>query len=246
MENNEKYPLGKLILVAIIGFISAVLFFSVRGFAYDLELGNYDFNGFDSNADFIFEDFIENDMDVYNNTTYENLNLLIQKLKDNGYTDEYINNYRIKVQTTVNESYAPGSSALEHSGNADDPSSITELTEENGATDAIIRESNTELTDEMLENLYTDEQNQGETVDNTEIITILEDISNQIATLNRLTEENQAFYLADREEDTQSIFDKPINEFTVIESIGVFIVFALLCGVVVFFCLKFTPHYSRL
>lgn len=237
--NDEKYPFWKFFLLAFLGAFVAWCFFFVKGFAYDLELGNYDFNGFDENADFIFEDFIENDMNVYNNTEYENLVLLKSKLIENGYTDDYINQFRIKVQTTVNESYATGPEL------DSDPSSITELTEENGATDAIIRETNEEIPADIQENFYSSQENTFVSDDTQAILDLLEDMSDQLATLNRLTSENQAYYLADREEDTQSIYDKEINDFTVMETIGLIIIFALLGGGVVWFVFKFSPHYGR-
>lgn len=237
--NDEKYPIWKFIALAFLGAFFAWCFFFVKGFAYDLELGNYDFNGFDENANFIFEDFLNNDIDVYNNTEYENLTLLKNKLIENGYTEDYINQFRIKVQTTVNESYAPGP---EYDS---DPSSITELTEENGATDAIIRETNTEIPESIQENLYTSQENPLVSDDTQAILDILEDLSDQIATLNRLTAENQAYYLADREEDTATVFEKEINNFTVMETIGLIIVFTLLGGGVVWFIFKFSPHYGR-
>ena len=183
--NDEKYPIWKFILLAFLGAFFGWCFFFVKGFAYDLELGNYDFNGFDENADFIFEDFLDNDIDVYNNTEYENLSLLKNKLKENGYTDDYINQFRIKVQTTVNESYAPGPELVS------DPSSITELTEENGATDAIIREANEEIPADIQENLFTSQENTLVSDDTQAILDLLEDMSDQLATLNRLTSENQ-------------------------------------------------------
>lgn len=237
--NDEKYPIWKFIALAFLGAFFAWCFFFVKGFAYDLELGNYDFNGFDENADFIFEDFLDNDIDVYNNSEYENLTLLKNKLIENGYTDEYINQFRIKVQTTINENYASGSEL------DSDPSSIIELTEENGATDAIIRETNTEIPESIQENLYTSQENSLVSDDTQAILDILEDLSDQIATLNRLTAENQAYYLADREEDTATVFEKEINNFTVMETIGLIIVFTLLGGGVVWFIFKFSPHYGR-
>lgn len=237
--NDEKYPIWKFIALAFLGAFFAWCFFFVKGFAYDLELGNYDFNGFDENADFIFEDFLDNDIDVYNNSEYENLTLLKNKLIENGYTDDYINQFRIKVQTTVNESYAPGPEL------DSDPSSITELTEENGATDAIIREINAEIPESIQENLYTSQENTLVSDDIQAILDILEDLSDQIATLNRLTAENQAYYLADREEDKATVFEKEINNFTVMETIGLIIVFTLLGGGVVWFIFKFSPHYGR-
>lgn len=237
--NDEKYPIWKFIALAFLGAFFAWCFFFVKGFAYDLELGNYDFNGFDENADFIFEDFLDNDIDVYNNSEYENLILLKNKLIENGYTEDYINQFRIKVQTTVNENYAPGSEL------DSDPNSIIELTEENGATDAIIRETNTEIPESIQENLYTSQENSLVSDDTQAILDILEDLSDQIATLNRLTAENQAYYLADREEDTATVFEKEINNFTVMETIGLIIVFTLLGGGVVWFIFKFSPHYGR-
>lgn len=237
--NDEKYPIWKFIALAFLGAFFAWCFFFVKGFAYDLELGNYDFNGFDENADFIFEDFLDNDIDVYNNSEYENLTLLKNKLIENGYTEDYINQFRIKVQTTINENYAPGSEL------DSDPSSIIELTEENGATDAIIRETNTEIPESIQENLYTSQENSLVSDDTQAILDILEDLSDQIATLNRLTAENQAYYLADREEDTATVFEKEINNFTVMETIGLIIVFTLLGGGVVWFIFKFSPHYGR-
>lgn len=237
--NDEKYPIWKFIAIAFFGAFFAWCFFFVKGFAYDLELGNYDFNGFDENADFIFEDFLNNDIDVYNNSEYENLTLLKKKLIENGYDEDYINQFRIKIQTTVNEGYAPGAEFDL------DPSSITELTEENGATDAIIRETNTEIPEEIQENLYTTQENTLVSEDTQAILDVLEDLSDQMATLNRLTSENQAYYLADREEDTATVFEKEINNFTVLETIGLIIVFTLLGGGVVWFVFKFSPHYGR-
>lgn len=237
MENNEKYPLGKLILVAVIGFISAFLFFSIRGFAYDLELGNYDFNGFDDNADFIFDDFIENDMDVYNNTEYENLNLLIQKLKDNGYTDEYIQQYRIKVQTTVNENFESRSSVHERSEGADLPDREIELTEENGATDAIV--SDLFMENETTENTYTIN----------DIYDLLSNIDTSIYNLNSNITDLSADVSALKDSSdivNESPLTKEIENFNTVEVIGLIILFAILGGTVVFFCIKFTPHYGRL
>lgn len=119
------------------------------------------------------------------------------------------------------------------------------MTEENGATDAIIRETNTEIPESIQENLYTSQENPLVSDDTQAILDILEDLSDQIATLNRLTAENQAYYLADREEDTATVFEKEINNFTVMETIGLIIVFTLLGGGVVWFIFKFSPHYGR-
>lgn len=237
--NDEKYPIWKFILMAFLGAFFAWCFFFVKGFAYDLELGNYDFNGFDENANFIFEDFLNNDIDVYNNSEYENLTLLKKKLIENGYDENYINQFRIKVQTTFNEGYAPETEFYS------DPSSITELTEENGVTDAIIRENNIEIPESIQENLYTTQENTLISEDTQAILDVLEDLSDQMATLNRLTSENQTYYLADREEDTATVFEKEINNFTVLETIGLIIVFTLLGGGVVWFVFKFSPHYGR-
>lgn len=231
MNDENKYPIFKYIFISVLAFIIGWVFFSVRGFAYDLELGNYDFNGFDTNADFIFYDFIENDMDVYNNTEYENLNLLIQKLKENGYTDDYIQQYRIKVQTTVNEGYVPGAELVS------DPSSIIELTEENGATDAIV--SDLFMENETTESTYT--------ID--DIYDLLSNIDTSIYNLNTNITDLSADVSALKDSNdivNESPLTKEIEDFNTIEVIGLIIIFAILGGTVVFFCIKFTPHYGKL
>lgn len=244
MNDDNRYPITKYILVSVLAFVVAWFFFFVRGFAYDLEIDNYDFNGFDSNADSIFEDFIQNDADFYTYSDSHNLNLLLQKLKENGYTQEYIDQFRIKVQTTQNDvSSVPR-----------EQSESEMLTTENGATDAIVSDENmTGISDDLQNDLFSDSETENENITTNEDITTLlsdiisnqEEMSTQLSTLNRLTEENQAYYLKFRGEDTKSVFDKQIENFTVTETIGLILVAVCLIGGVVFLCYHFVPTFGR-
>ena len=105
-NNDDRYPIFLLVAIALIGLFFGWCFFYVKGFAYDLEVGNYDFNGFDSNADPTFEDFMNN---AYQSLVSQGApedyiaNVLITYfLKPAGYSEEYIEQFRIKVQTTQN------------------------------------------------------------------------------------------------------------------------------------------------
>ena len=61
MEDNNNNFIFKGLIIGFLAFVFAWCLFFVRGFAYDLQLANYNFNGFDSNADDIFIDFVKND-----------------------------------------------------------------------------------------------------------------------------------------------------------------------------------------
>lgn len=234
--NEEKYPIGKFILFAFISAFIAWCFFWVKGFAYDLEIGNYDFNGFDANADTIFIEWLESNSDY----DYRDTENLINILKVNGYTEEYINQFKIKAQTTYNEV-----GSITGSENPLDGSSEPDmLTTENGATDAIV-------SDENMQGITLDKQNDlfgsGSTTDDfsetdtVEIIELLTDINTSISDLDDKISDIQYY----KSVELESPIGKPIEEYTTVEFILLVILGFLIGGVVVFFCIKFVPSIGK-
>lgn len=99
-DNNNKYPLLKLLAISGFACFFAWCFFCVKGFAYDLSFGGYNFNGFDDNNIEVIEDFYCNVWlnDSDNRSDSEKLSILLLELKDKGYSQEYINQFKTEEE----------------------------------------------------------------------------------------------------------------------------------------------------
>ena len=259
MDNNDKKNdfLFKSIIIGFVAFALAWVFFCVKGFAYDLSLSDYDFNGFDSNADSIFIDFISNDLDLYNHTEKENLQMLIKKLKNSGYTDDYINQFKIKPSPSptpyqeseevkrenlkneiLNEINTKNEIKNEVLKELNDDSGKS-LGTDNGATDCIVSDENM--------NVRSLENTSGHNLD--DIYDLLSDIYNsQYSMSDSISDMNTSIeHLSENytEIEYTSALEKPIESYSVKETILLIIALLLVFGGIGFMIFKFVPTFHR-
>lgn len=250
MENNDKNNfIFKGILIAVFVFCVAWILFYVKGFAYDLTLCDYNFNGFDSNADQIFNDFITNELDLYNHTEKENLNMLIKKLKNSGYTDEYINQFKIKPSPSPTPYQISEEEKRENikneilneinTKNEIKEEILKELDTDNGATDSIVSDENMEI--RSIDN---------STIHNLDdVYDLLSDIYNSQYDTNNsidlLRSDLANLKNSYTEIEYTSALEKPIEDYSVKETILLIIALLLLLGGIGFLIFKFTPVFRR-
>lgn len=244
-DNNNGFIFKGLIVGFIALFLAWCLFY-VRGFAYNLTLYDYNFNGFDSNADYIFTDFIKNDLDLVKYTERENFNVLKDKLIKGGYSEDYINQFKI-VPTPSPTPYVMSDEERTqkikdeiideiNTKNQLKSEILEELQTDNGATDSIVSDQNMEI--------RTTETSTGHNLD--DIYDLLTDIYNSQYSINEnLTN------LDDKVSDIQyyksveqeSPIEKPIEEYNTKETLLLVIGLFLLLGGIGFFIFKFTPTF---
>lgn len=251
MNDDNNNFIGKGLLIAFCAFFIIWCFLFVHGFAYDLKLYGYDFNGFDSNADGIFTEFIKNDLDLNKYTERENFNVLKDKLIKAGYSESYINQFKIidsptptpyvKSEEEIKEEVKK---EIEEENNKREQlkSEIieelnkTELDTDNGASDSIVSDENMEI--------RSISDSSGHNLD--DIYDLLSDIYNGQYSLNEsITDLNDSVSSIKNANDleNESPLEKPIENYNVKETVLLIIALVLVLGGIGFFIFKFTPTF---